>query len=652
MARPTGLGAFLAQLEACGELERISDPVSPLLEAATKADQEARRPAAVPSSTAAGFDPMHADLGGKALLFEQVEGCEVPLAMNVFGSYRRMELALGVEATGGIESIAQRLAELVQPKPPAGLREAFALGRRMLPLLRSTPKLRRRGPCQEIVQLTEQGEVDLGRLPLIKCWPHDGDPAAVGWPMSAKEAGTEQGQGRYITFAGMHTIHADDRGALRPASHNIGMYRAQLLGPTSLAMHWHLHHDGAAHWRSWKALGEPMPIAIALGGEPCLPWAATAPLPPGLSELLMAGLVNGRGIDLVRCKTVPLRVPANAEIVIEGWVSTEAGGPGWLPDSGEPIGPGAVLEGPFGDHTGFYSLPDRYPVMEVSAVTRRRNAIFPATVVGPPPQEDYVLGKTTERVFRPLLQVLVPDIVDYHLPLPGCFHNMAVIGIRKHWAFQARRVMQAIWGAGQMAWTKCVVVVDADAVDVHDEEAVLREVFKHVDFSRDVELVHGPLDILDHAAPQLGAGGKIGIDATRRMDGEQASTGSINPPRAIDIDAVRQAVAHLPAHVPDWGMGRCVIVQVGDEAPARGRMAIKALETTLGRFDGLAIALGPEVDITDRDQVWFHLLANMDPVGDRVDVGEGMGIDATPRRPEDATSTRPVRRWPEALPVR
>jgi 4-hydroxy-3-polyprenylbenzoate decarboxylase len=557
-----------------------------------------------------------------------------------------------VADAGGIESIADRLAALLKPEPPNGLRDFIAKGRQLLPLLKIPPKLVRSGPCQEIVQLADSGDVDISRLPLIKCWPLDGDPAAVGWPITADEAGTAAGQGRYITFAGMHTVHADDRDAAKPASHNIGMYRAQLLGPTSLVMHWHLHHDGAAHWRSWKALGERMPIAIVFGGEPCLPYAATAPLPPGMSELLMAGLLNGGGIPMVRCRTVPLRVPANAEIVIEGWVSTECGGPGWLPEHDEPLGPGAVLEGPFGDHTGFYSLPDRYPIMDVTAVTRRRNAVFPATVVGPPPQEDYMLGKATERIFKPLLQLLVPDIVDYHLPLPGCFHNMAVIGIRKQWAMQARRVINAIWGAGQMAWTKCVIVVDADAVNVHDEEAVLREVFKHAHFSRDVVLQHGPLDILDHAAVQLGAGGKIGIDATAFMDGEQAGSSAPPEPVAQDIEDVRTAVKSLNGVVPAWGAGRCIVLPVDGDEPGRGRVALEALQRVLPAFDGLAIALSDSVDCTDRDQVWFHMLANVDAIGDRVQVHDGMGLDATPKRPEDATPGRPVRAWPALLPMR
>jgi 4-hydroxy-3-polyprenylbenzoate decarboxylase len=400
------------------------------------------------------------------------------------------------------------------------------------------------------------------------------------------------------------------------------MYRAQLVGATSLAMHWHVHHDGAAHWRSWKDIGERMPIAICLGGEPVLPYAATAPLPPGISELLMAGYLEGRGIPMVRAKTVPLRVPANSEIVIEGWVRTDCGACGWTPDSGEPIGDGAVLEGPFGDHTGYYSLPDRYPLVDVTAVTHRRGAVFPATVVGPPPQEDYWLGKATERVFLPLLKTLVPDLVDYDLPMAGCFHNWVVLSIRKAYPMQARRIMHAVWGAGQMAWTKCVVVVDADEVDVHDQDAVMRAVFTHVDFERDVELTKGPLDILDHAAVSRGAGGKIGFDATPRWHGEGDGT-----PAVVDLPGVRAAVPK--AHAPEWGRGRCLLC-VEDAAPPDG-------------WTGLMVRLDEDVDLRDRMRVWFHMLANIDPSRD-VQVRSGvMRIDA---RSKSGSTVRP---WPPFL---
>ena len=293
-----------------------------------------------------------------------------------------------------------------------------------------------------------------------------------------------------------------------------------------------------------------MPCAIALGGESVLPYAATAPMPPSVSELLLAGFLNDGAIELVKCKTVDLHVPANSEIVIEGYVSTDAGLPGLDLDQLHPgggpehVGPGAVIEGPFGDHTGYYSLPDRYPVFEVTAITSRRRPIYPTTIVGLPPQEDYYLGKATERVFLPLLQTLAPDIIDYDLPMFGSFHHCAFVKIRKEYPLQARRVMHAIWGVGQMAWTKMIVVVD-EHVDVHDHEQVLFHLCANCDPGRDVEVVSGPLDILDHAAPRMGAGHKLGFDATAKIKGEEVGGHPVRPwPPLIEMDAdVRELVS-------------------------------------------------------------------------------------------------------------
>jgi 4-hydroxy-3-polyprenylbenzoate decarboxylase len=510
--------------------------------------------------------------------------------------------------------------------------------------------------CQEVVKLAKRGDVDLRRLPLMQCWPLDGNLAAVGWDLTDAEAGRvgdgEADHGRYVTFAGMHTIDAQDANERKPSSHNIGMYRAQLLDATHMVMHWHVHHDGAAHWRSWKRAGQPMPIAICFGGEPLLPYAATAPMPLGVSELLMAGFLNGKGIPLVRAKTVPLWVPANSEIVIEGWVSTECGPIGWLPGNGEPMGPGAVAEGPFGDHTGFYSLPDRYPIVAVTAVTYATDAIFPATIVGPPPQEDYYLGKATERIFLPLLAVLIPDIVDYHLPRFGCFHNCAFLQIRKAYPLQARRVMHAVWGAGQMAWTKMIVVVDED-VDVHDETAVLAAIAQRCDFGRDVESVHGPLDILDHAAAQLGAGGKFGFDATRKIAGEQIGGVPLSEPREPPgIDVVTRALDGFdcPVAVPAFGGGRCVFVGVDKKAGQEGGRGVAAIERVWQEVNppaaDLVIAVDARLQLDAWEPVFFHLCANTDPSRDIVRQASRLGIDATTKGQGDERNGMPVRSYP------
>lgn len=658
------LQQFLDALDLRGELQRITSPVSPLLEITEIADRLSKSPARTESAAAARFDPMHNNLGGAALLFENVKDCDFPLAINIYGSYLRTEMALGCANTSGFESIARKIASLAQPKPPRSLGEMLRKGRELLPLLRIMPKLKSGGVCQEIVKLTSRGEVDLCRLPMIKCWPLDGDPAAVNSGMDAEQAGTLMGQGRYITFAGMHTIHGDDRDEAKPASHNIGMYRAQLVDKTRLVMHWHIHHDGARHWRSWKKLGKPMPIAICLGGESVLPYAATAPLPPGMSELLMAGFLNGKGIEMVRAKTVPLRVPANSEIVIEGYVSTECGEVGYdprNPRSGDPLGPGAAFEGPFGDHTGYYSLPDRYPIVEVTAITHRKKAVYPTTIVGYPPQEDYYLGKATERIFLPLLQTLIPDIVDYHLPQFGCFHNCAFIAIEKQYAMQARRVMHSVWGAGQMAWTKMIVVVD-DSVNVHDEEAVLRAMFEHSDFKRDLECVNGPLDILDHAAPHLGAGHKIGFDATKKMRGEEIQGVAISHPYTLASSLqdqpqwtqLRDRIKNLPgvanAHFPEFGGGRCLFLSIDKVENGQGPATLQKLWELCGPgVAELTILVDARVDLNNWQNVFFHLCANADPGRDLERNGHHVGIDGTTKLPGETRHGSPARDYPPLI---
>lgn len=649
---------FLSVLEQEGELLRVDMEVSPLLEISAVAAAHALQPAPSASLSAAAFDSPRAGLGGRALLFTNVSGCDFPLAINVFGSYARMEMALGCHGTGGFASFADRIAFLLKPRPPRSLGDAFSTARAFLPLLRTSPRRIHRGRCQEVIRLAADGAVDLSRLPLIKCWPHDGDPTAVGpggGGLSAEEAGTAWGEGRYITFAGMHTIHADEPDPDRPASHNIGMYRAQLLSPTRLAMHWHMHHDGAAHWRSWKRAGLPMPIAICLGGESVLPYAATAPLPPGISELLMAGFLHGRGIPMVPAATVPLWVPAHSEIVIEGYVDTDCGEPDWDPAGGESLGPGAVWEGPFGDHTGYYSLPDRYPIMEVTAMTHAEDAVFPAIIVGPPPQEDYYLGKATERVFLPLLRTLIPDMLDYHLPLFGCFHNCACIQIDKSYPLQARRVMHAVWGAGQMAWTKMVVVVDAD-VDVHDEEAVMRALVEHCEFQRDLELVHGPLDILDHAAPCLGAGSKVGFDATRPIPGEEVGGAPIDQlPRMPGIRTIQSSLKGLggvrKTTVPSLGRGRMVFVEIEKTQAGDGMDAINLVRAVTGDRSQLVIVVDDGCDCRDWEDVFFRLTANCDPGRDFHRDGSFLGIDATRKMPGDDRLGQPVRPYPPMLEI-
>ena len=510
MSSPT-LADFLHFLQENGELSRIQTRVSPLLEIAEISSRSCRLPSPHPPREL-DRSPA-APLGGKALLFENVEGSAFPVAINTFGSYWRINQALGTE---NLEALANRVQQLLKPEIPTTLLEKMKKIPELMRLASFPPRSVRSGICQQVV--LEGERADLSILPIIQCWPLDCnlDSCQVMDPAAPQQA-SPRGTGRYFTLGGVFTRNPED------GSRNIGMYRVQVFGPRLCAMHWHIHHDGARHFRLWQKRGEKMPLAIVLGGESVLPYAATAPLPPSVEELLFAGFLNGGGIELVKCRTIDLEVPANAEIVVEGYVDPHE----------------KLLEGPFGDHTGFYSLADWYPAFHVTAITHRKDPIYPATVVGKRPMEDYFMGKATERIFLPLLRMLVPDLLDYSLPLSGVFHNCAFVRIRKEYPFQARRVMHAIWGAGQMSFTKFIIVVD-EHVDVHDEQDVLFHLFANCDPQRDTEIVHGPVDILDHAAPDLGAGSKIGFDATAKLPGEGRVRGW---PKELEMDqATRELV--------------------------------------------------------------------------------------------------------------
>lgn len=464
------LQSFMDELQKRGQIKRISAAVDPVLEIAEIADRVSKMPAAG-GKAAPWTDPIHGGYGGLALLFENVKGSGLPVAINLYGSYERMCLALGCD---NLEELAQRVEKLVRPELPTTLLEKLKKLPELARLSNMMPKTVRSGVCQEVV---ETQKADLGSLPVIQCWPGDA--------------------GRFITLGSTLTKDPDT------GEMNLGLYRIQVMEPCKAAMHWQMHHDGARHWRRYAALGKPTPVAVIFGGDPVIAYAASAPLPPGLSEMMFAGFLRGGPVEVVPCKTVPLEVPATAEIVIEGYVHPTQ----------------KVLEGPFGDHTGFYSLADEYPLFEVTAITRRRLAVYPTTIVGKPPMEDYYLGKGTERIFLPLVKMLIPDVIDYHMPMFGAFHNCVFLKIRKEYPLQARKVIHSVWGAGQMMFTKMVIVVDED-VDVHNEQDVLFHVGANVDPRRDVVIADGPVDVLDHASPYCGAGSKMGIDATRKIVGE------------------------------------------------------------------------------------------------------------------------------------
>lgn len=445
------LGEFLDELESRGDLVRVRAEISQDLEITEVTQRVLRR-------------------DGPALLFENVRGATMPVATNVLGSARRIALALGASE---VDEVARRVEQLVHLRPPAGLVGALRdLGGTIeaLSTLRSlAPKRVRSAPCQEV----EEAEVDLDHLPILKCWPKDG--------------------GRTITFPVVITRDPET------GESHAGIYRLQQYGSDTLGMHFQVHRVGANNYRKWAARGEPMPVAAAIGIDPATVFSGLAPVPEGVSNFVFAGFLRSEPVELVPARSVDLEVPAAAEIVLEGYVHpTER-----------------ALEGPFGDHTGYYSAPEPFPVFHVTRVTHRARPTYLGTVTGKPPTEDAVLGKAVERIFRPVIRLLLPEVVDLNLPVEGLFINVAVVSIRKSYPGHPQKVMHALWGLGQMMFVRYLIVVDED-VDVHDLREVLYRVGLQADPARDLELATGPVDQLSISNPIPNLGGKVGIDATRK----------------------------------------------------------------------------------------------------------------------------------------
>jgi 4-hydroxy-3-polyprenylbenzoate decarboxylase len=447
------LREFAAHLEKIGRLRRVAAPVSRDLEITEITDRV--------SKSSADHNV--------ALLFERVEGFDMPVLVNAFGSADRMATAFGVTR---LDELGERAAKLLDLKLPGTFAERLAKLGTLFDLVKAGPRRVTQAPCQEIV---ETRAPSLAALPALRCWPLDG--------------------GRYITLPAVFTRDP------RTGQRNVGMYRLQVFDDRTLGMHWQTHKGGAEHHRVAEETRttERMPVAIALGGDPAMIYAAAAPLPPGVDEVVFAGWLRGEGVELVRCVTNDLEVPAHAEIVLEGYV-----------DPGE-----RRLEGPFGDHTGYYSLAREYPVFHLTALTRRARPIYPTTIVGRPPQEDYWLGKATERLFLPIIRLVLPEVVDINMPAEGIFHNLVIVSIRKRYPGHARKVLAALWGMGLMMLAKTIVVV-SEHVNVHDLSEVAWRATGNIDPKRDLVLFEGPMDDLDHAALRHRFGGKLGVDATEK----------------------------------------------------------------------------------------------------------------------------------------
>lgn len=451
---------FIETLEQAGELVRITTYVDPKLEIAEITDRISKTPG-----------------GGKALLFENT-GYDFPVLMNAYGSERRMCLALGVQH---LDDVARNIEDLFKllSSPKESILDKLKLLPKLGEFASWMPKVKSgRGACQEVIWQGEQA--DINKLPVITCWPKDGGP--------------------FVTLPIIHT--KDPQTNIR----NVGMYRMQVFGPQLTGMHWHRHKVSAKHFNEYKKLGIKMPVAVALGGDPVYAYSATAPLPENVDEYMLAGFLRKKKVELVKCITQPsIEVPADADFVIEGYV-----------DPNDEL----IWEGPFGDHTGYYSLPDWYPKFHITAITHRKKPVYPATIVGIPPQEDAWLGKATERIFlAPIKMTMVPEIVDMDMPVEGVFHNLVITKINKEYPGQGQKVMNAMWGAGQMMFNKILVLADGK-VPITDYKTLAQYVFKNLNPATDISFSQGPMDVLDHSCSKLGFGGKMCIDGTAKLEEE------------------------------------------------------------------------------------------------------------------------------------
>lgn len=546
-----GLQDFIHKLEERGELIRIGSIVSPLLEMTEIADRVCKAEA----------------FGNKALLFEHVDGSPYPVLMNAFGTDSRMALSLGAES---LDHIGEDIESYLDFKNYSSLFKLVSFAPRLFRLLCCFPVRRRfhffRPSCQQVIER----EPDLGKLPVLQCWPLDG--------------------GRFLTLPLVFTKYPDTK------LQNMGMYRMQVLDSSTTAMHWQKHKDGAGIYEAYRKKGCPMPVSVALGCDPAITYASTAPLPPKLDEMMLAGFLRKWPVKMVKCITNDLYVPEDAEFVLEGYVDPE-----------EEL----VWEGPFGDHTGYYSLADWYPRFHVTTITRKRKPVYPATVVGKPPMEDCYMAKATVRIFLPLLKMMIPELRDIHLPFEGVFHNCAVVSVKQAYPGAARTVMNAIWGLGQMRTAKMIVAVD-ETIDPCDTAAVWKEILAYADPKEDFVVSKGPLDALDHSSDFPLYGGRLGIDATRRGK-EPFSDG------ALEIVPVRKKKA--------WD----------------GRQ--KALALLKEKGASLILVVDEDVDPADHSTVMWRVFNNIDVTRDMFTEGRRAAFDATRKRPEEGLS----RPWPEDI---
>ena len=586
------LQAFIDTLEQAGELVRIKTYVNPVLEIAEITDRVSKTPDR-----------------NKALLFENT-GTDFPLLINSMGSEKRMCIALGVDH---LDDVMHEIEDLFKSlsAPKNGILEKLAMLPQLSKFASWMPKVvKGRGACQEVIM----DKPDLGKLPILKCWPFDGGP--------------------FITLPAIHT--KDPNNGIR----NIGMYRMQVFEPDMTGMHWHKHKVSARHYNEYKKLGKRMPVAVALGGDPVYTYAATAPLPENVDEYMLAGFLRKKKVELVCCITQPdIEVPADADFIIEGYVDTD-----------EEL----IWEGPFGDHTGYYSLPDWYPRFHVTAITHRKNAVYPATIVGIPPQEDAWIGKATERIFlAPIKMTMVPEITDMHMPVEGVFHNLVIATINKEYAGQGQKVMNAMWGAGQMMFNKILVLADGKA-KIDDYKELAKYVFSNINPVTDVYFSQGPMDVLDHSCSKMGFGGKMCIDGTHKW--EEEITEPLLPFKLSGSFSVSSIMSQLPDITSinedlaaKWQIP-VLIAAVKKTKPGHVREIHGALCATEG-IEGIKMVLYVEYTVSANDiaDALWRFCNNLDPRRDHFFGGKDnniLGMDGTRKTKKIDNFDRP---WPNII---
>ncbi len=559
---------FISALEKAGELIRIKSFVDPKLEIAEITDRISK-----------------SGDGGKALLFENT-GYDFPVLMNAYGSERRMCMALGVNHLNDVAKEIENLFKLVS-SPKENIFDKLKLLPKLGQFASWMPKVKSgKGECQEVIMSTP----DITKLPVITCWPKDGGP--------------------FVTLPVIHTKDPNTQ------SRNVGMYRMQIFGPALTGMHWHKHKVSAKHFNEYKKLGKRMPIAVALGGDPVYAYSATAPLPENVDEYMLAGFLRKKKVELVKCLTQPgVEVPADADFVIEGYVDPE--------DE-------LIWEGPFGDHTGYYSLPDWYPRFHITAITHKKDAVYPATIVGIPPQEDAWLGKATERIFlAPIKMTMVPEIVDMDMPVEGVFHNLVITQIKKEYAGQGQKVMNAMWGAGQMMFNKILVLTSqnpsegeaATQFKISEYEKLARDVFKNLNPATDIYFSQGPMDVLDHSCSKLGFGGKMCIDGTFKFD-EEKEENQMPDVRCQMSDVIMKEAfpeirsintSLLRKEIP------CIIISVEKNRKDHVRELHQAICNTQ-EIEGIKMILYVEhtVDANDLTTALWRFCNNLDPKRDNI----------------------------------